>query len=341
MKRMFFIFLTITLFLMTVFVACKKNEPITSVKLDKATLFLGVEIVETITVEIFPIFATNKNVSWTTSNSSVVTVEGNNTETGLVTGKSEGEAIITVTTEDGKFTATCIVTVIKVDPEMVFVEGGTFTMGCTDEQGGDCFDWEKPAHQVTLSSYHIAKYPVTQREWRAIMGYNPSVYKHDEHPVESVYWDEVHNFIKKINEATGKNYRLPTEAEWEYAARGGNKSEGFKWSGSDNPNAVGWYKDEYSDWGWTHPVGRKMPNELGIYDMSGNVWEWCSDWLGDYTDEPRINPIGPQSGTLRIIRGSCIQGEAKFARVSARGRLQPNLSGGSSVGFRLVHPVEP
>ncbi|MCL2289758.1 MAG: SUMF1/EgtB/PvdO family nonheme iron enzyme [Bacteroidetes bacterium] len=338
MERKFFKFITTALLLITVVVACKK-EPVTGVKLDKQTLFLAVGVTTTLKAEIIPYSATNKTVSWTTSNNNIVAVEGISTEAifaeSLVTGKGEGEAIITITTEDGKFTATCRVTIIKVEPEMALVESGDFIMGCTED---DCDrDSELPTRTVTLDGFYIAKYPVTQKEWRAIMG---SSRQNDEYPIESVNWNEAQVFIAKLNAATSKNYRLPTEAEWEYAARGGHKSKGFKYSGSNNPYAVGWYK-ENNIGDWTQPVGRKDPNELGIYDMSGNVWEWCMDWYGSYTDAPQPNPTGPAAGSLRIIRGGSIINEARAACVFARGVLQPDVVGRSSAGFRLVHPLEP
>ncbi|MCL2290711.1 MAG: SUMF1/EgtB/PvdO family nonheme iron enzyme [Bacteroidetes bacterium] len=342
MERKFFKFITTVLLLITIVVACNK-EPVTGVKLDKQTLFLAVGATATLKAEIIPHSAINKTVNWTTSNNNIVAVEGISTEAifaeSLVTGKGEGEATITVTTEDGKFTATCRVTVIKVEPEMALVESGDFIMGCTDEQGDNCSSNELPTRRVTLDGFYIAKYPVTQREWRAIMG---SPRQDDEYPIESVNWNEAQVFIAKLNAATGKKYRLPTEAEWEYAARGGHKSEGFKYSGSNNPSAVGWYK-ENNIGDWTQPVGRKDPNELGIYDMSGNVWEWCLDWYNSdyYKDAPQINPTGPLTGTLRVIRGGCIQNNARAACVFARGRLNPNVESRSSAGFRLVHPLEP
>ncbi len=184
---------------------------------------------------------------------------------------------------------------------MVFVKGGTFWMGCTDEQGSDCESDESPKHQVTLKGFWIGKYEVTQAEWRAVMGENPSNNEGcDQCPVEQVSWDDVQKFIKELNRQTGKNYRLPTEAEWEYAARGGQKSNKTKFAGSQNLGAVGWYSDNSSK---THPVGGKAPNELGIYDMSGNVWEWCADWYGDYSSGSQTNPKGPGSGSYRVLRG--------------------------------------
>jgi len=152
---------------------------------------------------------------------------------------------------------------------MVFVEGGTFMMGATSEQESDAFDWEKPAHRVTLSDFYIGKYEVTQAQWKAVMGSNPSYFKGDNLPVERVSWGDCQEFIRKLNERTGLTFRLPTEAEWDYAARGGNRSRGYKYSGSDDPDEVAWYWDNSGI--KTHPVGQKRANELGLYDMSGNV----------------------------------------------------------------------
>ena len=153
------------------------------------------------------------------------------------------------------------------DIAMVYVSGGTFTMGATSEQGSDAYDWEKPAHSVTLSGYYIGKYEVTQELWKAVMGSNPSRFKGDNLPVEQVSWDDVQEFLRKLNAMTGKRYRLPTEAEWEFAARGGNSSRGYKYSGSNSLGSVAWYYDNSGS--RTHAVGTKSPNELGIYDMSG------------------------------------------------------------------------
>ena len=152
--------------------------------------------------------------------------------------------------------------------KMVKVAGGTFQMGATSEQGSDAFDDEIP-----IPDYYIGQTEVTQELWEAVMGSNPSYFKGDnQRPVENVSWKDCQEFIEKLNRLTGKNFRLPTEAEWEYAARGGNKSRGYKYSGSDNPDAVAWYKDNSR--GETHPVAQKQSNELGLYDMSGNVCEW-------------------------------------------------------------------
>ncbi len=181
---------------------------------------------------------------------------------------------------------------------MVRVEGGTFTMGATSEQGGDP---DTPTHRVTLSSFSIGKYEVTQEEWLAVMGSNPSKYNGVKRPVEKVSWNECQEFIRKLNAMTGKRFRFPTEAEWEYAARGGNRSMGYIYSGSDNLDLVAWYSGNSVN--TTHDVGQKSPNELGLYDMSGNVEEWCQDWYDHYGNNSKTNPKGPSSGYLRVSRG--------------------------------------
>lgn len=199
---------------------------------------------------------------------------------------------------------------------MVYVEGGTFTMGATSEQRTDAYKNEKPKHKVTLSSFHIGKYEVTQAEWEAVMGSNPSYFKGDSLPVEQVSWDDCQEFISKLNAMTGKNFRLPTEAEWEYAARGGSKSQGYKYSGSNDLNSVAWFTDNSGK--ETHPIGKKQPNELGLYDMSGNVWEWCQDWYDSYISHSQTNPAGPSYGSARVCRGGTWLLDARSCRVSYR-----------------------
>lgn len=215
-------------------------------------------------------------------------------------------------------------TVGGVSFTMVAVQGGTFTMGATAEQGSDAEVDEKPAHSVTLSSYYIGQTEVTQELWEAVMGRNPSYFKGAKRPVENVSWDDCQNFIRKLNEKTGKSFRLPTEAEWEYAARGGNRSRGYKYSGSNNTGDVAWYTVNCYDKGssspdyGTHQVATKRANELGIYDMSGNVWEWCSDWYGGYSSASQTNPQGSSSGSSRVFRGGGWGTYARSCRVSYR-----------------------
>ena len=217
--------------------------------------------------------------------------------------------------------------------KMIRVEGGTFTMGATSEQGTDAYEGEKPAHSVTLSSYYIGETEVTQELWKAVMGSNPSYHKGSRGPVENVSWDDCKTFISKLNSITGKNFRLPTEAEWEYAARGGNKSKGYKYSGSNTLGNVAWYDDNSGK--ETKAVKAKSPNELGIYDMSGNVWEWCQDWYGSYESSSQTNPTGPSSGSRRVYRGGSWDRYARSCRVSFRSSNTPG-SRGNSLGLRLV-----
>ena len=226
-------------------------------------------------------------------------------------------------------------TVNGVSFEMIAVEGGTFTMGATSEQGSDAYDDEKPAHQVTLSSYYIGKTEVTQELWQAVMGSNPSGFSGANLPVEKVSWEDCQSFVIKLNELTGKNFRLPTEAEWEYAARGGNKSNGFKFSGGNNIAEVAWYSKNGNK--ISHPVATKAPNELGIYDMSGNVWEWCSDWYSSsyYTSSSQTNPTGPNSGSYRVYRGGSWSGNDRYCRVSHRDSNYPSYRF-NYVGLRLA-----
>ena len=222
----------------------------------------------------------------------------------------------------------------SLEANMVFIPGGTFTMGCTSEQGSDCESDEKPAHRVTVSDFYIGKYEVTQKEWQEVMGGNPSNFKNCEDcPVESVSWDDVQEFLAKLNAKTGKTYRLPTEAEWEYAARGGSQRRGYKYAGSNRLDEVAWYDGNSGD--KTHPVGQKKANELGLYDISGNVWEWCSDWYDDYPSTAQTNPKGPSTGSDRVLRGGSWYFYAEICRSAHRGNYGPDFRG-NLVGFRLV-----
>lgn len=221
----------------------------------------------------------------------------------------------------------------KLINDMVYVSGGTFTMGGTSEQGSDAESDEKPTHSVTLSSYYICKYEVTQALWRVVMGSNPSNFKGDNLPVESVSWNDCQTFINRLNSYTGRNFRLPTEAEWEFAARGGNYSRHYKYSGSNYISDVAWYGDNSGD--RTHPVGTKQANELGLYDMSGNVWEWCSDWYGSYSSYSQTDPIGPNNGSNRMDRGGCWGNFAKRCRPAYRSYGTPGYRDHGR-GLRLV-----
>jgi formylglycine-generating enzyme required for sulfatase activity len=236
--------------------------------------------------------------------------------------------------------------------EMIFVKGGTFTMGCASGQDVDCSDAELPTHQVALSDFYIGKYEVTQQEWFEVIGENPSYFNGDDLPVERVSWldivgtegeSEVINgisyysdgFIFKLNRKTGRTYRLPTEAEWEYAARGGINSRGYVYSGGNTVDDVAWYWDNSE--ARTHRPGKKQANELGIYDMSGNVWEWCSDWYDSYSASAQTNPKGASSGVCRVIRGGSWVIVAECARVSYRiGSYSYINSRHNFTGFRLA-----
>lgn len=221
------------------------------------------------------------------------------------------------------------------DDGLVFVKGGTFTMGCTSEQK-DCHDDEKPAHTVTLDNFYIGKYEVTQKLWQQVMGNNPSSASKEcpECPVENVSWNEVQDFLQKLNaQNPGRQYRLPTEAEWEYAARGGSQSKGYLYAGSNDIGMVAWNINNSGR--KTQPVGKRKGNELGLYDMSGNVWEWCSDWKGAYTSDSQNNPVGPVSGSSRVFRGGSWSDSPQYCRVAFRGNYTPDVSH-YNVGFRLA-----
>ena len=246
---------------------------------------------------------------------------------------------------------TLLIEVEGVAFNMIRVEGGTFTMGATPEQEKP-FDDEEPTHQVTLSSYYIGETQVTQALWKAVMGSNPSEFKakkqsllekmmgikpyisvFDNHPVENVSWLNCQEFIRRLNALTGHNFRLPIEAEWEFAARGGNKSRGYQYSGGNNLSDVAWYDGNSNN--TTHPVKTKAPNELGIYDMSGNVWEWCNDWYGPYDSAAQTNPAGPSSGSERVGRGGCWDYAEPSCRVAYRDSATPS-NRYDNLGVRLA-----
>lgn len=208
-------------------------------------------------------------------------------------------------------------TVNGVSFNMIKVEGGSFSKGATYEQGNEAMWWEKPVHQVSLNSYYIGETEVTQALWKAVMIQNPSSFKGDNLPVDCVSWDDCVEFCRLLSLKTGKRFRLPTEAKWEFAARGGNKSKHFKYSGSNNVYEVAWCIG-VSD-SIPHAVKTKKPNELGIYDMTGNAWEWCSDyWQEKYDDYTQYNPQGPSIGEYRVHRGGGWLNLPKSCRISYR-----------------------
>jgi len=219
---------------------------------------------------------------------------------------------------------------------MVLIEVGPFTMGCSADQGRDCISAEKPAHLVMVSSFYIAMYDVTQAQWEAVMDTNPSAHKHcPDCPVDNVSWNDAMDFISRLNALTGRQYRLPTEAEWEYAARGGAHSRGYKYAGGNDIDLLAWYDANSGD--TTHPVGSKQPNEAGLYDMSGNVWQWCSDWYADryYSASPPANPKGPDQGTKRVVRGGSWTNFARVCRPASRYGTLPDKRF-TNDGFRLA-----
>ena len=239
--------------------------------------------------------------------------------------KKQREASVKATVEN---------TLLQVDPFadlMIHIKGGNFDMGDTIG-GGEAS--EKPVHKVTLSDFQLCKYPVTQGHWKTIMGENPSWFRDDINlPVESVSWNDAQDFIKKLQEKTKKQYRLPTEAEWEYAAKGGSLSKVYQYAGSNDLKAVGWYAENAGS--ETHPVGQLAANELGLYDMSGNVWEWCQDSFGSYPKEAQTNPKGVGKGASRVIRGGSWDFSPLFCRTAIRVSEAPGVRS-HDVGFRLA-----
>lgn len=215
--------------------------------------------------------------------------------------------------------------------EMMPVKGGTFSMGRSDK---DAPGGERPAHNVTLNDYYISKYEVTQDLWDFVMGSKNTSYDSKDMPVSGVSYNDVRAFIRKLVQMTGKNFRLPTEAEWEFAAKGGNKSKGYKFSGKDIIEMVAWCKGNSAN--YIHPVGQLQPNELGIYDMTGNVKEWCSDLYGNYSSEKQTNPQGSETGTNHVMRGGGFDESRYDSRVTTRSSVKPD-NRDSHNGFRLVY----
>lgn len=232
-----------------------------------------------------------------------------------------------------------------VNMKMIWVEGGDFLMGCTSEQGGDCESDEQNVRRVTVDGFYIGMLEVTQSQWEKVVG--TSIYQQKskagdsntygvgpDYPMYYVSWDEAMEFCRLLSNKTGRTYTLPTEAQWEYAARGGNKNEGAKYAGSNMIDAVAWYTDNSGS--STHIVGSKRANALGIYDMSGNVWEWCKDWYASsYVSYDTNNPVGPSSGSYRVNRGGSWDGNASSCRVAYRRNRSPGYRCGN-LGFRVV-----
>ncbi|MBQ0115089.1 MAG: formylglycine-generating enzyme family protein [Bacteroidales bacterium] len=215
---------------------------------------------------------------------------------------------------------------------MIKVEHGTFTMGATPEMK-NVDSYESFSHQVTLSrDYYIGETEVTQALWKAVMGTNPSRFKANNLPVENLDWNDCQKFVEKLSSLTGKKFRLPTEAEWEYAARGGNKASGHQFMGSDILEEVAWFGNNSG--GKPHPVASKKPNELGLYDMAGNVWEWCSDFWSRYRCNHQIDPTGPESGEEYVCRGGDWESLSRRCRASYRDRTYPDDT--ARMGLRIV-----
>ena len=231
----------------------------------------------------------------------------------------------------------------KIEGNMVRIDGGKFYMGCISDKDSDCYYWEKPGHEVEVSTFYLNKFPVTQSEWQAVVGTKPWFSKDCPNcPIEDVTWFDAQVFINMLNQLTGRYYRLPTEAEWEFAAKGGTKSLGYKYSGSNNASIVAWY--DANSGKTSHVVGTKLPNELGLYDMSGNVWQWCADWFDDkyYSKNVTDNPAGPTSGQVHDFYRSCRGGswwaEMNNSRVTNRDRYPPD-GRDDDVGFRLARDL--
>ena len=317
---------------------------VSEIKLDKTTLSLFPGNTAQLTATISPDNAYDKSVTWSSSNTAVATVDNN----GEVTAIADGTATITVQSVSiSNVNATCTVTVSRetrtftvggVTFNMKLVEAGSFQMGTST---GEVY--EKPVHSVTITKdYYIGETEVTQALWEAVTGYSPTSFGSawsdaeglgDNYPAYYISYEDVQAFITKLNSMTGENFRMPTEAEWEFASHGGNKSMGYTYSGSNTISDVAWYRENSSD--KTHPVKMKSANELGLYDMSGNVYEWCSDWYGFYNSYAQTNPTGPDTGSYRIYRGGCWNMPQVYCISAHRNYSRPSIRD-NDIGFRLA-----
>lgn len=254
--------------------------------------------------------------------------------------KDQTAAVTAISSQASVEAAEYTESALGLNIKMVKVKGGSFLMGSPTSE--TYRESDEVQHSVSLSDYYIGKYEVTQKQWQVVMGSNPSYFKNcDQCPVEMVSWDDIQEFIKKLNQQTGKKYALPSEAQWEYAARGGIKGKGYKYSGNNDIGSVAWYTNNSGS--KTHAVGQKQPNELGIYDMSGNVWEWCSDYCnyesgkGIITDTYKSGVTNPicKTGSARVFRGGSWYLNAQFCRSASRYDSSPD-SRNFNIGFRLV-----
>lgn len=300
-----------------------REVPIESLSLVKDYLVMEVGDCNALTVVLNPDVTGGVTLAWESTDETVVTVTN-----GEVTAIAPGVCDVIVRCQGKE--ASCEIAVLKtvtvngVSFSMMPVRGGTFIMGAPMTQTGSNVN-EKPQHPVTLSDYMIGVTEVTQELWHAVMGHTPGHFKgHPKRPVENVSWSDCDAFIKALNEQTGLTFQFPTEAQWEYAAKGGDRSKGYVFAGSDSIMPVAWYYtnssavgEDHPDYG-THDVATKRPNELRIYDMSGNVNEWCADWYAPYTADAQTNPTGPASGNYKVFRGGCWNDYAKVCRVCFR-----------------------
>lgn len=311
-----------------------------SIVLSKDYLTMEVEEVITLDVELLPEYLVGVPLEWTSTNDEVAKVNN-----GMIAAVAPGVCDVIVCYKDKK--ASCQIAVLKsveingVSFSMLPVRGGTFMMGAKLGQLGSNVN-EKPQHKVTISDYMIGLTEVTQELWHAVMGYTPGRFKgHPKRPVENVSWAECELFIRALNERTGLNFHLPTEAQWEYAARGGNRSQDYVFAGGDSLMPVAWYVtnsgslgEDHPDFG-THDVATKDPNELNLFDMSGNVNEWCNDWYSTYTEDPQTDPVGPSTGAHKVFRGGSWNDKAANCRITFR-YPQTTSYKSDRIGLRLA-----